>query len=239
MVQTFATANSSAAELAKILEDICKAMPDVLKDECKSFIDTYGLDIVALLLRDFDPNKTCELIKLCPKSTNVAFLSKPNPNTCGLCDYVSTYLSAGRPIESVCTVFSSNNNIKEQCEILVHLYRPNFCSQLPICYEDIVIQPIQQLIETPTASAQCALCKYVVSYIDAVIQNNKSEAAIEAALEKVCAILPASLKDKCDQFVQTYGPLLVQLIQKYGTPDKVCDALKLCHNGTQTFTPRK
>jgi len=75
--------------------------------------------------------------------------------------------------------------------------------------------------------------QYVVSYIDTVIQNNKSEAAIEAALEKVCGILPGPLKTKCVQFVDTYGPILVQLIEKYSTPEQVCNALKVCHNGTE------
>ncbi|CAF3558786.1 unnamed protein product, partial [Rotaria sordida] len=237
MIQTFAAANSTAQELTKILENICQIMPDVLKNECKSFVDTYGFDIIVLILRDVDSNKTCALIKLCPKPTNVAFLIKPNANTCGLCDYVSTYLSAGYPIENVCTAFSTNNYIKQQCEVLVHLYKPNYCSQLPICYEDVVIQPIEQSIETTINSVPCSLCQYVISYVDTVIQNNKTEAAIEAALEKVCSILPGALKDKCVQFVDTYGPVLLQLIEKYGTPDKVCNALKLCHNGTQEITP--
>ena len=87
--------------------------------------------------------------------------------------------------------------------------------------------------ESSINSAECSLCKYVISYIDNVIQNNKSEAAIEAALEKVCSILPGAIKTTCDQFVETYGPVLIQLIEKYGTPDKVCDALKLCQNGTE------
>ncbi|CAF3317643.1 unnamed protein product, partial [Rotaria sp. Silwood2] len=237
LLQAVATDNSTAQELANILEEICQAMPAVLKDECKSFIDTYGVDIIALLVRGFNPNKTCELIKLCPKPTNVAFLIKPNPNTCGLCDYVSTYLSAGYPIENVCTAFSTDNNIRQQCEVLVHLYKPNYCSQLPICYEDVVIQPIKEPIETTINSPQCALCKYVVTYIDTIIQNNKSEAAIEAALENVCGILPGPIKDKCIEFVDTYGPILVKLIEKYGTPDLVCNALKLCQNGTQELTP--
>ena len=72
-----------------------------------------------------------------------------------------------------------------------------------------------------------------MSYLDAVLQNNKSEAAIEAALEKVCGILPASLKTQCVKFVDTYGPILAQLLAKYATPEQVCDALKVCNNGTQ------
>ena len=73
-----------------------------------------------------------------------------------------------------------------------------------------------------------------MSYLDAVLQNNKSEAAIEAALEKVCGILPASLKSQCTKFVDTYGPILAQLLAKYATPDQVCNALKVCNNGTET-----
>ena len=91
--------------------------------------------------------------------------------------------------------------------------------------------------QEPLRSVECSLCKYVVGYIDTVIQSNKSEAAIEAALEKVCTILPASIKPKCDEFVVTYGPVLVQLIQRYGTPELVCNALKVCHNGTQSIQP--
>lgn len=72
-----------------------------------------------------------------------------------------------------------------------------------------------------------------MSYVDAVIQTNKSEAAIDAALEKVCTILPHTLQNSCVQFVDTYGPVLVEYIAKYATPAEVCDALKLCQNGTQ------
>ncbi len=81
------------------------------------------------------------------------------------------------------------------------------------------------------------MCKYVVNYIDTVIGNNKTEAAIEAALEKVCGILPEPLKGECVKFVDKYGPILVQLIEKYGQAEKVCDALKLCQNGTESIQP--
>jgi saposin len=81
------------------------------------------------------------------------------------------------------------------------------------------------------------LCKYVVNYVDAVIQTNKTEAAIEAALEKVCGILPEPLKAGCVKFVDVYGPILVQLIEKYGQADAVCNALKLCQNGTESIQP--
>jgi saposin len=211
-------------------------MPTTIRTECKNFVDQYAADLIALLVREVDPAKACELIKICPKPKNVAFLTKPNLQTCGLCDYVSTYIKADYPIENVCSHFSTENNIRQQCEILVHLYKPNICPELPLCFDDTTSeQPIK-----PNANPiECSLCKFVVNYVDTVIQNNRSEAAIEAALEKVCTILPHALNASCVKFVDDYGPILVQLLEKYVTPDQVCAAIKACTNATQEITHRK
>jgi saposin len=72
------------------------------------------------------------------------------------------------------------------------------------------------------------LCKLIVSYIDVVIENNKSEAAIEAALEKICTIVLHADEGKCIQFVATYGTKLVELLEKFSTPELVCLALGMC-----------
>ncbi len=96
-----------------------------------------------------------------------------------------------------------------------------------------------KFVEPSDNSVECSVCKYVVTYVAHVIEDNKTEAAIEAALEKVCTILPHSLNASCVQFVVTFGPQLVQLIEKYDDPVKVCDALKLCNNGTEQVAPGK
>lgn len=229
LLQQFASANSSAQELAQILENVCTLLPTVLQSECKTFVDTYGFDIVAILAREFDPKKVCTTIKVCPKSNDVSFLNTPDEHACGLCDYVSKYLEAGFSKEDVCIIFSPQPELKQKCDTLVQIYRPNLCKQLRLCQSTVMITPS----ETNIRSAECSLCKYVVSYLDNVLQNNRSEAAIEAALEKVCSILPEPLQDKCKEFVTTYGAILAQLLAKYATPDQVCNALKVCNNGTQ------
>ena len=96
-----------------------------------------------------------------------------------------------------------------------------------------LVQPKQSSVGSP----QCSLCKLVVHYLDLVIQNNKSEAAIVDALEKVCTIVPSSDKDKCDEFVKTYGTKIVELLEKLGTPDLVCLALGLCIKNQQEIVP--
>jgi hypothetical protein len=213
-------------------------MPTVLRAECKSFIETYGADIIALLVREFDPAKICTLIKVCPKPYNVAFLTKPNQQTCGLCDYVSTYLSAGYPIENVCKHFSTDNNIKQQCEILVHLYKPNFCSQLPLCFDDVVIQPLEETIDSSVNSVQCSLCKYLVGYVEKTLGSNHSSAAVEAALDKACSVLPGPVKTECDKFAHTFAPVIALLLAKNATTEQICEYIKVCNNGSQQLTSK-
>ncbi len=72
------------------------------------------------------------------------------------------------------------------------------------------------------------LCHYVVTYLDAIIKTNKSEEAIEAALQKVCTILPSKERAQCNEFVKTYGPVLAELISQMADPDTVCRYLGMC-----------
>ncbi|CAF1457395.1 unnamed protein product, partial [Didymodactylos carnosus] len=78
------------------------------------------------------------------------------------------------------------------------------------------------------AEPQCIICHYVVSYLDAILKNNKSEAAIESALEQVCSILPAKERGQCDQFIKNYGPILAKLVEELADPQIVCRYMGLC-----------
>ena len=92
-----------------------------------------------------------------------------------------------------------------------------------------VLSESEPSVET-IKTVECSVCQYIISYLDIVLENNKSDAAVEAALKQVCSVLPPTSKDRCLEFVITYGPLIPQLIMKYGTPDLVCKALQLCNS---------
>ena len=227
------TENKSEHEILKGLEKFCTLLPSDTRAECKSFVDQNAADIIALLVRDADPDKVCTLIKACSKSFDVTFMTKPNTPACSLCKYVTTYMKAGLPIEHVCSRFTNENNRRDQCEILVHFYQPNMCPSLTICEEVVEIKE-------PTANPlECSLCQFIVGYVDKFIGTNKSQAAVDAALEKVCTILPHSLNASCIAFVDQYAPVLLQYIIAHGTPDAVCAALKLCSNKSENIVPRK
>ena len=84
----------------------------------------------------------------------------------------------------------------------------NFCKKLTICQtpmnelkpaihlnQQMKIQKEEQfkkiVVDNVDDTPECTICRYVVSYLDAFLKNNKSEAAVEAALARVCTILPS------------------------------------------------
>ncbi|CAF3145148.1 unnamed protein product, partial [Rotaria sp. Silwood2] len=239
---------------------------------CHEFIDNYGPPIIATLIREFDVATICRKLNLCTKQMKVhlSHLTKANPVTCGICDYVSTYInfalkrdssekSLQHALSTVCIHLSKEQY--SQCQTIVQLFAPhmrkleldlnnNFCQQLIICQTPMIeltpaihlnqistkskptIEKDEKLKETIVrnldSTPECMLCTYVVSYLDAILKNNKSEAAVEAALSRVCTILPRKERARCGDFVKTYGPVLAELISDVTDPQLVCRYLGMC-----------
>jgi len=57
--------NATETNIVDILEKTCKVVPEALKKECSSIVDTYGIYLVQLLIELADPLKVCEAIQLC------------------------------------------------------------------------------------------------------------------------------------------------------------------------------
>jgi saposin len=182
--------------------------------------------------------------------------SSVNSPQCSLCKLIVGYIdlviqnnkseaAIEAALEKICTIMPHSK--KQECvdfvdkygtklvELLEKLSTPELvCFALGLCLKNtqevlpqrsIVMFNVKELTGNPI---ECSICKYVVGYIDAIIQTNKSEAAIEAALEKVCTIVPHAFNSTCIKFIETYAPDLVELIAKYGTADQVCTKLGLC-----------
>ncbi|CAF1527142.1 unnamed protein product, partial [Adineta steineri] len=84
-------------------------------------------------------------------------------------------------------------------------------------------------------SVECTLCKYVLSFVNVLLENNATVKEIEKALEVVCVILPAEYHKQCKNFVDTYAPVLVELIVELDDPNAVCQWLTLCGKSNNKF----
>merc|ERR1712093_685953 len=67
--------------------------------------------------------------------------------------------------------------------------------------------------------------------------NNATDAEIEAALEKVCSVLPDSLQDECKDLIEQYFPEIIQLITSGMSPQEICSEIGLCSNATAVAAP--
>ena len=204
---------STEEEIEENLQKICTQFPSVLQNQCRDYIENYSPTIIALLLNEFNLSTVCQRLNLCTQqmNVNIAHLIKANRATCGTCDYISTYVqyalqrdpqeqSLQHALAIVCTQLSDEH--RSACQTIVQLFAPyiqqlplgpdnNFCKQLPICQlPAIELTPAQPMDLTPQATPKCTICLYVMSYLDAALKDNKSDAAIEQALDKVCSILP-------------------------------------------------
>jgi saposin len=82
---------------------------------------------------------------------------------------------------------------------------------------------------------ECTVCKYVVSFVNVLLESNATEEEIEKGLKAVCSLLPSKYEAKCTTFATTYGPILPQLIAELDDPNVVCELLTLCKKSDDKF----
>nr|P20097.1 RecName: Full=Saposin-C; AltName: Full=Co-beta-glucosidase; AltName: Full=Glucosylceramidase activator; AltName: Full=Sphingolipid activator protein 2; Short=SAP-2 [Cavia porcellus] len=80
-------------------------------------------------------------------------------------------------------------------------------------------------------SVTCKACEYVVKKVMELIDNNRTEEKIIHALDSVCALLPESVSEVCQEVVDTYGDSIVALLLQEMSPELVCSELGLCMSG--------
>jgi len=114
------------------------------------------------------------------------------------------------------------------------------CNAIKMCHNgtevvESVSHKVVKSIKKLKDDAECTLCKYVISLVDLLIESNATEEEVEKALKVVCSILPPTYHDKCTLFVQTYGPILAELVAELDDPNVVCQWLSLCPKSDNKF----
>ncbi|XP_042289670.1 prosaposin isoform X1 [Thunnus maccoyii] len=170
--------------------------------------------------------------------------------TCAICEFVMKQLESMlqdqateeeviKAVEKVCGLLPSS--LSGQCKDLIETYGQaiiellvqqadpkTVCTVLALC-NDARRAYVPALDQTRfKAGGYCDVCKMAVTYIDGILEKNATEAEIEEAVRKVCSFLPDSLQSECDQLVEQYEPMLVQLLLQMLDPDFVCMKVGAC-----------
>jgi saposin len=176
--------------------------------------------------------KVCNVLPSSVRPNCTSFVNKYGP-------IIAILLAKNESAEQVCDFIKVCHNGTQ--EIAPGKYTLITAFNLIIFYFFTLARPVPA-IESKSSSVnslECTLCEFVINYIEKAIGSNRSAAAIEAALEKVCNVLPSSLRPNCTSFVNKYGLIIAILLAKNESAEQVCDFIKVCHNGTQEIAPGK
>lgn len=78
-------------------------------------------------------------------------------------------------------------------------------------------------------NVECVLCEFAMSLLAKELSQNETEPQLEALMNKVCnKIMPSQLRPQCSNFVQQYGPIIIQLLINKVEPTKICTAISVC-----------
>ncbi|XP_076448379.1 prosaposin-like [Babylonia areolata] len=215
---------------------ICQSLGfcNATKREEKLTMVPLGEAVTAVRVQAPEPNDNIQLGPLCYLCEEVM------ERVAAMIGNNATEAEIIAAVEKVCTLMPSE---EEECKALIDEYglriikllermAPNLvCTALNLCSVD---QPVHVVDPVPVKGDQeCMVCETVVAYVKSFLNNPDNVKTIEEALDEVCNFVPASYKTMCVQMVNAYTPALLQILDQYDDPLKVCSEIKLC-NGTKT-----
>ncbi|XP_028915571.1 prosaposin isoform X1 [Ornithorhynchus anatinus] len=173
--------------------------------------------------------------------------------TCELCEYVikeitkllednKTEENVIHAVEKVCSILPKS--MTQECQDLVEAYGKSIvellleeaspqlvCSMLGLCAGRRPAQTVhlaELKAEKPKIRGFCDVCKKLVGYLDHNLEQNSTKQEILAGLEKGCSFLPDPYQKQCDEFVDEYEPVLIEILVEMMDPNFVCLKIGAC-----------
>ncbi|XP_014208799.1 uncharacterized protein LOC106639616 [Copidosoma floridanum] len=80
---------------------------------------------------------------------------------------------------------------------------------------------------------ECVICRKVMAYVEKKLATHKSKEEIEHIFHEVCDYLPG-ISIKCNEFVNDYGEIVIDLLTQEVSPLEICKIVGLCKSDTAT-----
>jgi len=239
-------------EIKQALDQVCGFLPGQFSDECKQFVDQYTPMVIDLLTHEVTPQQLCSLMGLCSGSKKIVEKKTQSGEYCGICVMVAGQLEKTlsskttqdeieQALDQVCGFLPGQ--FSDECKQFVDQYTPmviallthevtpqQLCALMGLC-------PGSKNTSSSTAvngDALCELCDVVVQKVEDYIMKNSTEKQIRAALSELCTLLPHTITQECQGFVDLNLDMIMQLLVKEVSPDHVCSAIAACSHATKT-----
>lgn len=75
---------------------------------------------------------------------------------------------------------------------------------------------------------KCVMCEFVMQFLRNMLEQKDTREDIENAVESVCGLLPHTVSEECEDYVEAYGDQVIELLAQEIDPAKVCQMIHLC-----------
>lgn len=239
------------ADIEKELYKACGKLKK-LADKCHKYIDEYGDKIAALILDEMTPKQICKELGYCSwkdTETKDTYSKHEAPKTAGvddppclLCELIikklenklkdkKTEEEIKQEVENICKAMPKK--LASRCDQFIEKYGDliiamvqtvppkEICKNLGLC-------PMKMLDDVkPKDTPLCMLCEIIIKQLENELNDNATASEIKSVVENICKIMPGSIEDSCDQFIEQYGNMIIQLLQSL-PPKEICSNLMLC-----------
>eukprot|EP01097_Dermamoeba_algensis_P006009 TRINITY_DN3786_c0_g1_i1.p1 TRINITY_DN3786_c0_g1~~TRINITY_DN3786_c0_g1_i1.p1 ORF type:complete len:388 (-),score=76.32 TRINITY_DN3786_c0_g1_i1:101-1264(-) len=238
-LKTLVSNNATVQTIQNTLLQYCSLFSPTEKSQCITFVKSSLTQAIKFVQQYDNPAQVCQVLGYCTSQK----LKVSNAVTCPICEYLvglaEKWIAENATEQRIFNLFETACNIlpgdsKYVCRAAVEQYGKQII-QLLINNEDP--QKVCQIVQLCTSSkfrevkadpVPCYLCKYLVQTLETFVTENTTEAEIITLADNICNILPSSLKQSCQSYVDVYLPQLIQFIIAKEDPNTVCAAASLC-----------
>uniref|UniRef100_A0A3P9AFE1 Pulmonary surfactant-associated protein B n=1 Tax=Esox lucius TaxID=8010 RepID=A0A3P9AFE1_ESOLU len=185
-------------------------------DSCQECTQIVELLEDLLSNTDVQTQIRSELEKLCDLM--------PGPAAPKLCrEMVDKYLPLA------ITFLTSMAKPAEVCSML-GLCNPTTASQLTQMLTNHIQEDLKSSMTMRNVqfTPQCTFCVYLIKSLENMLPKVRTEVAVIDLLGKVCVILPKSYRQQCENLIEKYGKILMDMLLTYATPEAICTLIQVC-----------
>ncbi|CAL4060457.1 unnamed protein product, partial [Meganyctiphanes norvegica] len=246
------TANTTEIEFKEILEGLCKQSGKYAA-ECLSLVDQYYLPLYNLIMQELAPKEVCSAVGLCgakkifgqhqvpvwsmlaPRDTLPLNIDLPAVDADSNERIPFSRLTPALKVED--PQQPRLIGVNESMSLTISMDEeevgaPVALPRVKLTKAGINVNPIGQNGFVGAAAKKddqmCVMCEFAIHFLQNMLEQKDTREDIEQAVENLCDLMPKSIAEQCEDYVEAYGDQVIEMLDQEMDPKVICPLLGLC-----------